>query len=1009
MSAPAFPSDEFERLEALHASGLLDTPTEERFDRITRLAQRFFDVPIAVISLVDRDRQWFKSRQGLDVCETNREISFCGHAILDSKVFVIPDATRDERFRENPLVTDEPHIRFYAGCPISTREGRRIGTICIIDHVPRSLDENQLQLLTDLAKLVEREVSASSPPGDGSALVTGTVREGSGFRVPRRGWLAYFVSGLGGRMGASICALIAAGLVVGISMRWDHHNLVAHRTEVQSETLDRLTALRGRLESTLNSKLHLVYGLSGFVNARGQVDEPAFQRFAPRLKGELKGVASLQLAPNGVVTHIWPLAGNEAARGHDLLADPKRREAALRAIRERRFIVAGPVNLRQGGTALIGRLPIFLRDSSGEERFWGFSIVLVDFPTLIREAGIETEGSGKQSLAIRGKHGLGEDGEPFFGDPSLFNQPSIKSDVVLPSGSWQLAAMPPGGWPAGWPGRSDFLIVSGFFALIAGGLVYFFLRLPSRLRKAVREATGALGSSQAQFRDAIEALPDGFVIFDSDDRLVLCNDTYRRFYKTSLPVIKEGRTFEEIIRYGFEHGQYVLSEEEKHLDVDALVKRRLQRHRNPGAPIEQLLDDGRWVQIVERRMRDGGLVGFRVDITELKLKERELLQAKERAEASNQAKSTFLATVSHEVRTPLNGVLGLLGLVRESELDGQQRRYLDTAYISGQNLLQILNEILDISKMEAGTLELQNEDFDTRALIESVANLIRPQCNMRGLEFDVQLRQGVPDRLRGDSGRIRQILLNLCNNAVKFTDQGRIQIVIDSQADDGDRVQLTFEVSDTGIGIPEEKIPLIFERFTQLDASPARRHGGAGLGLTICKRLVEAMGGEIQVQSVHGKGSTFRVRLGLDVSLQASPEPALRLKPRLPGDVPGRKFRVLLAEDSLTNQMVVKGMLENTGYVVDVVANGEEAVAAVSSLPYDAVLMDVSMPEMDGLEATRRIRTLKNSDVLPIIALTASAMPDDEKQSREAGMDDFLSKPVDKRKLLLALARCVGI
>ncbi|MDH3445773.1 MAG: CHASE domain-containing protein, partial [Deltaproteobacteria bacterium] len=538
MVVPAFPSDESERVEALHASGLLDTPTEERFDRITRLAQRFFNVPIAIISLVDRDRQWFKSRQGLDVCETDREISFCGHAILGSEVFVIPDATRDERFRDNPLVTDEPHIRFYAGYPISTAEGSRIGTICIIDHVPRNLDENQLQLLKDLAKLVEREVSVSSPPGDEMSLVKGIGRQSPGFGVPRRGWLAHIVSGLGSRMGASICALIAAGLVIGISLRWDHHKLVAHRTEVQAKTLDQLTALRGRLESTLNSKLHLVYGLSGFVNARGQVDEPAFQRFAPRLKGALEGVASLQLAPNGVVTHIWPLAGNEAARGHDLFADPKRREAALRAINERRFVVAGPVELRQGGTALIGRLPIFLRDSSGEENFWGFSIVLVNFSTLMKESGIETKRNETLSLAIRGKHGLGKDGEPFFGDSSLFDQSSVKSDVVLPNGTWQLAAMPAGGWPTTWPGRKELATFSVLFALMACGLIYFFLRFPSRLSRAVRVATRALEFSQARFRDAIEALPDGFVIFDSDDRLVLCNETYRRFYKTSLPVIE---------------------------------------------------------------------------------------------------------------------------------------------------------------------------------------------------------------------------------------------------------------------------------------------------------------------------------------------------------------------------------------------------------------------------------------------------------------------------------------
>ncbi|MEO5329660.1 MAG: PAS domain S-box protein [Magnetococcus sp. THC-1_WYH] len=518
-----------------------------------------------------------------------------------------------------------------------------------------------------------------------------------------------------------------------------------------------------------------------------------------------------------------------------------------------------------------------------------------------------------------------------------------------------------------------------------------------------------LRRSEAILRSIIDTAVSGIVTIDQTGQIILFNPAAERMfgYHTA-EVMGKNVTILMPSPYREEHDRYLKNFLETGTHKIIGIGREVAGRKKNGDifPIDLAVSKVDLDDVIL-------FVGIITDATQRKSTEESLLAAKHSAESADRFKSEFLATMSHEIRTPMHAILGLLHLALQTELDDKQRNYLLKIKNSSVHLMAIINDVLDLSKIGAGKMILETTDFYIDDVLTHVTNVVGIQAKEKGLALFLERHPDVPDILIGDPTRLGQILVNMTNNAVKFTETGEINVSIQTMAFRDHRIQLLFRVRDTGIGMTPEQCATLFQSFTQGDVSTTRRYGGSGLGLSICKRLVEMMAGEIDVVSQAGRGSVFSFTVWLEVPPEQQQDQNLRQL----GDTGDKHEQssvvnpawnlsgvtILVAEDAVINQEIVTEVLGRVGMIVTVASDGAAAVRQVQERGFDIILMDIHLPIMDGITATRHIRALPHGKKIPILAMTASALETDRDKCLEAGMNDFITKPIEPDKLLEVL------
>ncbi|MEQ8269148.1 MAG: ATP-binding protein [Parvibaculum sp.] len=502
-------------------------------------------------------------------------------------------------------------------------------------------------------------------------------------------------------------------------------------------------------------------------------------------------------------------------------------------------------------------------------------------------------------------------------------------------------------------------------------------------------------------REAVDRLPGGFVIFGPDHEILLSNAQNERDFPFTNQALREGKTYLEAAHIAVKAVVPDLPD-----DQALAVAQGIHDTLAKGEPVELKTHLGTVMQVVEIPLSFGGWVAVGADVTALRERERELKKARKQAEAANEAKSAFLANISHEIRTPLNGILGMAQLMAASELSAEQRDQLETILDSGKTLMAILNDVLDLSKIEAGKFDISPIDNDLGHLLHRVEKLFAPRAAEKGIGLTLSIDGEMANFLRFDPVRVRQCVSNLISNAIKFTEKGGVTISASTVPAGGDAFDVRISVSDTGMGMSAETLGKLFAPFTQAETSTARRFGGTGLGLSISRKLARLMDGDVAAASEEGKGSTFTFTFRAVRGRRVSEAPRAADVDQTGGARWAKGLAVLLVDDHALNRKVARLFLEPLGIEITEAENGADAIRELQTRVFGLVLLDMHMPVMNGEETLRHIRNHEAAfREVPVIALTADSLGPDNARYNEMGADGYVGKPIDHRELIIEIGR----
>ncbi len=913
----------------LYKSDFLDNNNDLSFDTITELAIKLCDTPVALISFIDLDREWIKSAKGTDITEIPLANSIAAYAIHTEGILQILDLSAENRFAENPLCLNEPFCRFYAGVPIVTTEGVAVGTLSVLDKIPRELTKKQIDGLEALSMQITEMLHARK-----NLLVhCETIIEREKIRQALHANEERF------------------------KYLIDHATDAIYRMDAKGEILFMNPAgisLLGYGEFELYGKSSLV-----FVDPRyrDQVREFYLRQLNEMITNTY--YEFLVLSKSGenfwIGQHVQLITGPEGDFQFQAIARNITEKKKLEEMLERE---------KQMLRAVMENLPDQIYAKDAKSRF------VMCNKAVVANAGVATEEE------VVGKTDFDFFPEHFAREYYTEEQEIIKQDKSLIDHEEQVVNKRTGEVRWNLTSKVPLKDISGNVV----GLVGVNRDITER-----KISEHQLEVQKAYFEELFENSPEAIVVLDEDDRICKANTLFTVMF---------GYTREEII------GQFInelvvperLIKESLKLTSDVMqgtfVNFDTIRRKKDGTEIH--------VSILGTPIRyDGGRIGvygiYR-DITARKKAEEELLKAKEIAEESKKAKGEFLAKMSHEIRTPMNGILGMSHLLTQTNLDQEQKEYLDAIRLSGENLLVIINDILDFSKIEANKMKFEQIPFEIAEITKTLNQTMKHKAEEKHIVLELNVDKTLPNVVLGDPVRLNQILLNLISNAIKFTNYGKVILDVTTIELTQDSVQVAFSVKDTGIGIDESKLSDVFQSFTQANLSTTRKYGGTGLGLSIAKQLVELQGGTMVVNSRLNEGSTFVFTLTYPIG-KAKEVVAENEEPNILGVHKG--LRILLAEDNSINQFLVKKIVAQWGFSLDIAENGRVAIDMLKSTKYDIVLMDIQMPELDGYEATLYIRNKMEAPVcsIPIIAMTASALQDELNACNQVGVNDYITKP----------------